>query len=287
QYGCNNACTFCIVPSVRGREVSRPLGEVVGEVRRLASDGITEVSLLGQNVNSYGRDLVGRPIFSDLLYALDEVEGIRRIRYTSPHPKDFKEDTARAMAECASVCEHLHLPVQSGSDTVLRRMKRAYSRRAYLDKVTMAREIVAGLALTTDIIVGFPGETDAEFEDTLGLVEEVRYDAAYTFQYSKRAGTVAAAMTDQVPKQATQERFDRLVAAQERISLERNTALVGATVEVTIERAASKKDAARATGRTRSNKLVHLEAPRSLPGDGVGALVTAARPHYLEGALLG
>ncbi len=285
QYGCNNSCTFCIVPSVRGREVSRPLGEVVGEVRRLADEGISEISLLGQNVNSYGRDLTGRPIFSDLLYALDEVDGVRRIRYTSPHPKDFKEDTARAMAECESVCEHLHFPVQSGSDPVLRRMKRAYSRGIYVEKVAMAREHIPGLALTTDVIVGFPGETESEFEDTLSLVSEVRYDSAFTFQYSRRPGTEASEMSDQVSKECVQERFDRLVAAQSAISLERNQEEVGKTVEVTIERSASKRDQRRVTGRTRTNKVVHLDAVGLEPGDLVDAVVTEARSHYLLGTL--
>jgi tRNA-2-methylthio-N6-dimethylallyladenosine synthase len=283
QYGCNNACTFCIVPSVRGSEVSRPLGEIVGEVKRLVDDGVTEISLLGQNVNSYGRDLTGRPIFSELLYAVDDVPGVRRVRYTSPHPKDFKEDTARAMAECESVCEHLHFPLQSGSDTVLRRMKRAYSRTSYLEKVAMARETIPGLALSTDIIVGFPGETDEEFDDTMSLVDAVRYDSAYMFQYSKRPGTAAATMDDQIPKAVVQQRYDRLLETQTRISRERNEELVGDTVEITIEKTASKKDIARATGRTRTNKLVHVDLPAVAPGDAVLATVSEAHAHYLVG----
>jgi tRNA-2-methylthio-N6-dimethylallyladenosine synthase len=280
QYGCNNACTFCIVPSVRGREVSRPLGEIVGEVRRLVADGVSEISLLGQNVNSYGRDLTGRPIFAELLRAVNDVRGIRRIRYTSPHPKDFHEDTARAMAECDAVCEHLHLPVQSGSDAVLRRMKRAYSRRVYVDKVAMARELIPGLALTTDIIVGFPGETDEEFDETMSLVRSVRFDAAFMFQYSKRPGTGAATMSDQVPKAVVRERFDRLMRAQEAVSLERNRELIGASVEVTIESSSSKRDSAKATGRTRTNKLVHAALP-ARPGDIVQARIRDASAHYL------
>lgn len=286
QYGCNNACTFCIVPAVRGREVSRPLSEVVGEIRRLADEGVTEISLLGQNVNSYGRDLTGRPIFSELLYAVNDVEGIRRIRYTSPHPKDFNEDTARAMAECEAVCEHLHFPVQSGSNSCLRRMKRAYSRERYLEKVAMAREHIPGLALTTDIIVGFPGETEEEFAETLSLVEEVRYDSAYTFQYSRRRGTPAADMEDQLPKGIVQERFDRLLESQERISRERNEEIVGETVELTIERVTSKTDERRATGRTRTNKLVHLGSDGLATGDAVYARITEARTHYLVGTLV-
>jgi tRNA-2-methylthio-N6-dimethylallyladenosine synthase len=283
QYGCNNACAFCIVPYVRGREVSRPVVDVVEEVERLVDDGITEISLLGQNVNSYGRDIAGRPIFSELLYAVDAVPGVRRIRYTSPHPKDFKEDTARAMAGCDAVCEHLHFPLQSGSDAVLRRMKRAYSRASYLDKIAMARSYVPGLALTTDIIVGFPGETDSEFEDTMSLVEDVRYDAAYMFQYSRRPGTAAAGMDGQVRKPVVQERFERLIGRQERISLEHNEELVGRTVELTIEAAASKNHPGRGTGRTRTNKLVHIPGDGLVVGQVVSATVTEARPHYLVG----
>jgi tRNA-2-methylthio-N6-dimethylallyladenosine synthase len=283
QYGCNNACTFCIVPSVRGREVSRPLGDILGEVRSLADEGVSEISLLGQNVNSYGRDLTGRPIFAELLYAVDDVPGVRRIRYTSPHPKDFKQDTAQAMAECGAVCEHLHFPLQSGSDSVLRRMKRAYSRSGYLDKVAMARETIPGLALTTDIIVGFPGETEEEFADTLSLATDVRFDSAYMFQYSRRPGTDAATMDDQVPKQVVQERFDRLLDAQTQISRERNEEMIGDTVELTIERATSKNDASRATGRTRTNKLVHVPSEGWGPGDTAMARITDASAHYLSG----
>ncbi len=283
QYGCNNACTFCIVPSVRGNEVSRALGEVVGEVKRLVDEGVTEISLLGQNVNSYGRDLTGRPIFAELLYAIDAVAGVRRVRYTSPHPKDFKEDTARAMADCASLCEHLHFPVQSGSDAVLRRMKRAYSRASYLDKVAMARETIPGLALTTDIIVGFPGETEGEFADTLSLTEKVGFDSAYMFQYSKRPGTAAATMDDQVLKTVVQERFGRLFSLQERWSLQRNRELVGSDVEITIEHTTSKKDPTRATGRTRTNKLVHVDAHAAELGEAMIAHLTAAHTHYLVG----
>jgi tRNA-2-methylthio-N6-dimethylallyladenosine synthase len=284
QFGCNNACTFCIVPTTRGVEASRRLGDVLAEVRQLAEDGVVEVSLLGQNVNSYGRDIYGTPRFAELLGALDGIPGLRRVRYTSPHPKDFREPVARAMAGSSVVCEHLHLPVQSGSTRVLRDMKRSYSRDRYLQKVAMARSIVPGLALTTDIIVGFPGETDQDFEDTLSLVEEVRYDAAYTFQYSPRPGTVAGGRQDQVPKAVVQERFDRLVAAQERISLELNRALVGATVEVLVE-GPSKKDPSKTTGRTRTNRLVHF-SDAAPPGEFRDVRVTAAAPHHLEGEVL-
>jgi tRNA-2-methylthio-N6-dimethylallyladenosine synthase len=198
--GCNNSCTFCIVPAVRGREVSRRVGDIVREVEELVDDGVIEVTLLGQNVNSYGRDLDGRPLFASLLRALDQVSGLRRIRFTSPHPKDFREDTIAAMAECRTVCEHIHLPVQSGSDAVLRRMKRAYTKRRYLDKVEKVRAAIPEIAITTDIIVGFPGETAPEFEETLAVVAEARYDAAYTFQYSPRPMTEAAGFPDQVPR---------------------------------------------------------------------------------------
>jgi tRNA-2-methylthio-N6-dimethylallyladenosine synthase len=267
QYGCNNACTFCIVPSVRGHEDSRRIGDILGEVKDLCADGVIEVTLLGQNVNSYGRDIYSTPKFADLLLSLDGIEGLRRVRYTSPHPKDFREPVARAMAESSVVCEHLHLPLQSGSTRVLKLMKRSYSREKYLDKVAMAREIIPGLALTTDIIVGFPGETEEDFEQTLSLVEEVRYDSAFTFQYSPRPGTVAATMEDQVPHDVVTERFNRLAEAQHRISLERNEAHVGEIMEVLVE-GPSKKNPDKLTGRTRTNKLVHF-TDRQLVGAGV------------------
>ena len=279
--GCNNACTFCIVPAVRGAEVSRRLGDIVSEVEGLVDDGVVEVTLLGQNVNSYGRDLDGTPLFSKLLRALDRIEGLERIRFTSPHPKDFRADTVAAMAECDKVCEHIHLPVQAGSDSVLKRMKRAYSRARYLEKLQMVRDAIPEVAVTTDIIVGFPGETEAEFEDTLSLVETARYDAAYTFQYSARPMTAAAEMPGHLPKEVVQERFDRLVSLQERISLERNRRHVGDRAEVLVE-GPSKKDPRRLTGRTRTNKLVHF---RGEPPEGsfVSVDITSARTHFLEG----
>jgi len=287
QYGCNNSCTFCIVPSVRGVEASRRIGDVLGEVAELVADGVVEVSLLGQNVNSYGRDVYGTPRFADLLLALDGIPGLSRVRFTSPHPKDFREPVARAMAESSVVCEHLHLPVQSGSTRLLKEMKRSYSRERYLEKIRMARRLVPGLAITTDIIVGFPGETEEDFADTLSLVEEVGYDAAYTFQYSPRPGTVAGARTDQVPKPVVQERFDRLLAAQERISLQRNRDQVGAELEVLVE-GPSRKEPGRATTRTRTNKLVHVPNPGDALREGMFARVriTAAAPHHLEGELV-
>jgi tRNA-2-methylthio-N6-dimethylallyladenosine synthase len=283
--GCNNSCTFCIVPAVRGKEISRRTGEIVEEVQGLVDDGVIEVTLLGQNVNSYGRDLDGRPLFAPLLRALDGVEGLERIRFTSPHPKDFKADTVAAMAECRSVCEHIHLPLQSGSDRVLRAMKRAYTKGKYLEKVEMVRDAIPDVAITTDIIVGFPGETEEDFEETLDVVAEARYDAAYTFQYSPRPMTEAADFADQIPKEIVQERFERLVALQERISLEQNFRAVGRLEEIVVE-GTSKKDPSRLSGRTRSNKLVHFASD----GAGEGAIrsvaITGAHPHYLDGEIV-
>jgi tRNA-2-methylthio-N6-dimethylallyladenosine synthase len=282
--GCNNSCTFCIVPAVRGREVSRRLGDIVAEVESLVADGVVEVTLLGQNVNSYGRDLDGSPMFSKLLRALDRVAGLERIRFTSPHPKDFRADSVAAMAECASVCEHIHLPAQSGSDSCLKRMKRAYTRAKYLEKVRMVRAAIPDVAITTDIIVGFPGETEQEFQDTLTLVEEARYDQAFTFQYSPRPMTAAAELPDHLPKAVVQERFDRLIALQNGISLESNLRMIGNTYEVLVE-GPSKKDARRASGRTRTNKLVHFPDDGAPEGSLRTVRVTSARPHHLEGEL--
>lgn len=285
QYGCNNSCTFCIVPSVRGVEASRRIGDILGEVRELCEDGVSEVTLLGQNVNSYGRDIYRTPRFADLLLALDDIPGLRRVRYTSPHPKDFREPVAQAMANSSVVCEHLHLPVQSGSDRVLKAMKRSYTSDRYRAKLEMARRTIPGLAVTTDIIVGFPGESDEDFAQTLALVEEVRFDGAFTFQYSRRPGTAAAVMPDQLPQAVVQERFERLVAAQQQISLERNREVVGSELEVMVE-GPSKKDASRLTGRTRTNKLVHFEA-EAAEGDFLQVLITGAAPSHLEGYPVG
>jgi tRNA-2-methylthio-N6-dimethylallyladenosine synthase len=283
--GCNNSCTFCIVPAVRGREVSRRLGDIVSEVQQLVNDGVVEVTLLGQNVNSYGRDLDGTPMFAQLLRALDRVDGLERVRFTSPHPKDFRADTIAAMADCGVVCEHIHLPVQAGSDRVLKRMKRAYTRRKYLEKVAHVREAIPDVSISTDIIVGFPGETESEFAETLSLVAEARYDSAYTFQYSARPMTEAADMDGHLPKEIVQERFERLIRLQDDISLERNVRHVGTSQEVIVE-GASKRDATRLTGRTRHNKLVHF------PSDGAGdgsfrtVRITGAHQHYLVGELV-
>jgi tRNA-2-methylthio-N6-dimethylallyladenosine synthase len=283
--GCNNSCTFCIVPAVRGREVSRRVGDLVREVEGLVADGVVEVTLLGQNVNSYGRDLDGRPLFASLLRALNHVEGLKRVRFTSPHPKDFRQDTVDAMAECDVVCEHIHLPVQAGSDRVLKRMKRAYSRRSYLDKVRMVRDAIPGVAVTTDIIVGFPGETEDDFQETLSLVEEARYDSAFTFQYSPRPMTKAIEFEGHLPKEVVQERYDRLTELQERIGLERNLEMVGAIHEVLVE-GSSKKDPGRLTGRTRNNKLVHFDSDGAAEGSFRTVAITAAHSHFLEGTVI-
>jgi tRNA-2-methylthio-N6-dimethylallyladenosine synthase len=285
--GCNNACTFCIVPTVRGREISRRPGDIVREVRGLAADGVVEVTLLGQNVNSYGRDLAvdgrRRPIFADLLRRVGEVEGVRRIRFTSPHPKDIKEDVVLAMAETPAVCEQLHLPLQSGSRRILRAMQRGYTPERFLDKLAMAREIVPGLATSTDIIVGFPGETEDDFAATLEVVSRARFDGAYMFIYSPRPGTPAAEMSDQVDPEVASERFSRLAALQQTISLERNRELIGDTVEVLSE-GPSRKDLEMVTARTRTNKVVHArtDVPAGVFFD---VSITEAAPSHLLGTV--
>jgi tRNA-2-methylthio-N6-dimethylallyladenosine synthase len=284
--GCNNSCTFCIVPAVRGREISRRAGDIKEEVESLVAEGVVEVTLLGQNVNSYGRDLDGTPLFAPLLRSLDGIPGLKRIRFTSPHPKDFRADTVAAMAECPAVCEHIHLPLQSGSDRVLKRMKRAYTRKRYLEKVAMVRDAIPEVSITTDIIVGFPGETESDFVDTLEAVEEARYDAAYTFQYSPRPMTAAADMPEQLSKEVVQERYDRLVTLQEDLSLEHNIATVGTIQEVLVE-GPSKKDPSKLTGRTRTNKLVHFYNDGSEEGSLTSIVVEKAHPHFLEGRAAG
>jgi len=282
--GCNNACTFCIVPAVRGAEVSRRVGDIVHEVEGLVRDGVVEVTLLGQNVNSYGRDLDGTPLFAKLLYALDKISGLERVRFTSPHPKDFRSDSAQAMADCRSVCEHIHLPLQSGSARVLKLMKRAYSRESFLEKVVMVRAAIPDVAITTDIIVGFPGETEDDFAETLSLVEEVGFDAAYMFQYSARPGTEAADLPGHLPKAVVQERFERLAALQDRIQRERNEAMVGRTEELLVE-GISRKDPTRLTGRTRTNKIVHFPDDGADTGSFRTVRITKAATRHLEGEL--
>jgi tRNA-2-methylthio-N6-dimethylallyladenosine synthase len=284
--GCNNSCTFCIVPAVRGVEVSRRLGDIVSEVEGLVADGVVEVTLLGQNVNSYGRDLDGTPMFSKLLRGLDRVNGLERVRFTSPHPKDFRADTVAAMAECRNVCEHIHLPVQAGSSRVLKRMKRAYTREKYLEKVAMVRAAIPDVAVTTDIIVGFPGESEDDFQQTLDLVAEVRYDAAYTFQYSPRPMTEAVDYDEQVPKEVVQGRYERLADLQDRITFEHNRAEVGKTHEVLVE-GTSKKDPRKLTGRTRTNRLVHFASDGAEDGSFRTVKITAGHSHHLDGDVIG
>jgi tRNA-2-methylthio-N6-dimethylallyladenosine synthase len=281
--GCDNACTFCIVPLVRGPQLSRPIGDVLAEVRGLARRGVVEVSLLGQNVNTYGRDLTvpdsRRPLFADLLRAVNDVEGIRRIRFTSPHPHDFTPDVIDAMAESENVCEHIHFPLQSGSDRVLKAMHRSYRRERYLGWLERIRVAIPEIAVSTDIIVGFPGETEEDFEETLDVVRRARFDQAYTFQYSPRPGTRAAVMDGQLDKAVVQERFERLVEQQEEISLERMRAQVGSTVEVLVEGSGRRGGS---QGRTRANRVVNLEGDTA-PGTFLDVRIVRAHPHHLVG----
>src|ERR671936_159055 len=257
--GCNCRCSYCIVPSTRGREVSRPFDELVDEVAGQVAEGVREVTLLGQNVNSYGRDLrPERRSFAELLHALDAIEGLDRIRYTSPHPKDMREDVIRAHAELPSVCEHIPLPLQSGSSPILKRMRRTYDRQRYMDRVALIRELVPDCAITTDIIVGFPGETEEDFAQTLEVCEEVGYDGAFTFVYSPRRGTEAATFTEGlVPHEVAVERMERLVEVVQRRARERAQRFVGRTLDVLVE-GASRTDPSRLRGRTRHNKVVNF-----------------------------
>ncbi len=282
--GCNSRCAYCIVPSTRGREVSRPADELVAEVERLAADGVVEVTLLGQNVNSYGRDLRGaeRAGFAELLALVDAVDGIERIRYTSPHPKDMREDVVRAHAELPALCEHIHLPLQSGSSRILKAMRRTYDRARYLDRVQLIRALVPDCALTTDVIVGFPSETEADFAQTLELVEEVGYDGAFTFIYSPRRGTEAAALGDQVPHPVKVERMGRLVEAVQRRARERAQRFVGRTLEVLVE-GPSRTDPQRLRGRTRHNKAVNFDGTARL-GTFVQVEIASATSQTLSGA---
>jgi tRNA-2-methylthio-N6-dimethylallyladenosine synthase len=286
--GCDNACTFCIVPLVRGPQRSRTSDDILAEIRGLAARGVVEVTLLGQNVNTYGRDLspVGsarKPLFAELLRQVGAVDGIRRVRFTSPHPHDFTPDVIDAMAETPAVCEHIHFPLQSGSDDVLRRMRRSYRRDRYLAWLERIRAAIPGVAVSTDVIVGFPGETESDFAQTLEVVGLARFDSAYMFQYSPRPGTRAASFDQQVSKPVVQERFDRLVALQERVSSERAAALVGETVEILVEGGDRKGRSTQS--RTRTNRIVHL--PEALePGRFASARIVAAAPHHLSGELL-
>jgi tRNA-2-methylthio-N6-dimethylallyladenosine synthase len=281
--GCNCVCSYCIVPSTRGREVSRPAFELVEEARRLAADGVREVTLLGQNVNSYGRELRGdqRITFAELLARIDAIDGIDRIRYTSPHPKDMREDVIRAHAELEALCEHIHLPLQSGSSTVLKRMRRTYTRERYLDRVAMIREHVPDCSLTTDIIVGFPGETEADFEQTLEVAESVGYDGAFTFIYSPRRGTEAATLPDQIARDVKVTRLERLVEVIQRRAHERAQRFVGRTLEVLVE-GPSRTDPSRVRGRSRQNKVVNFSGLGS-PGQLIDVQINSATSQTLAG----
>jgi tRNA-2-methylthio-N6-dimethylallyladenosine synthase len=315
QIGCDNHCAFCIVPSVRGAEASRPFGHLVDEITDLAAHGTVEVTLLGQNVNSYGRDLTtrlrvdpawrggaevagdywatddrprARPLFADLLRAVGSIDGIRRVRFTSPHPKDLRPETIAAMADVPAVCPHLHLPLQAGSDRVLAAMHRGYTAQRYLEKLAAARAAITDLAVTTDIIVGFPGETDDDFERTLEVVAAAEYDSAYTFIYSPRPGTEAAEWTERfVPAEVIAERFERLRVVVERSALAKHEARAGRVEEVLME-GPSKRDPQTMSGRTGQGKLVHIKAPPvPLPaGSWAEVRITRGAPHFLEGELI-
>src|SRR6266480_1119293 len=281
--GCNSKCSYCIVPAVRGREVSRRPGDVVAEVTRLARQGVREITLLGQNVNSWGRDLLPeiRTEFGELLRACDAVEGIERIRFTSPHPKDFRKPVIEAMAECRAVCEHAHLPLQSGSSRILKAMRRTYNRERYLQRSEEMRAAIPDLALTTDLIVGFPGETDEDFEQTVTAVEEVGYDAAFTFAFSPRQGTEAATMPDQVPEELKHERIGRLIEVVQRVAEARNRERIGRVEEVLVE-GPSRTDDTVLRGRTRRNTTVNFSGAAG-PGELVSVEIEAATSTTLRG----
>ncbi|WP_341250998.1 tRNA (N6-isopentenyl adenosine(37)-C2)-methylthiotransferase MiaB [Euzebya pacifica] len=295
--GCDNTCAFCIVPALRGPEKSRKLGDIVSETRELVADGVTEITLLGQNVNSYGRDLVragevpaefadgsrNRTLFAELLHMLGDVDGLDRIRFTSPHPKDFTSDVFAAMRDVPTVMEQLHLPLQAGSDRILRLMQRSYRSRRFLDLVAEARDTIPGLAISTDIIVGFPGETEEDFQATLDVTEQARFDSAFTFKYSKRPGTTAVDLPDHVEQHVMDERFIRLAELTKRLSAESHARQVGTVQEVVVE-GPSKTDDTRLSGRTRHNRLVHFPVIEGLvSGATTNVAVTDAAAHYLLG----
>lgn len=285
-YGCNEFCTYCIVPYVRGKERSRSPEQIVAEVRELAAQGYKEVMLLGQNVNAYGNDLDRDIDFADLLYLVNEVDGIERIRFTSPHPKHFTDRVIRAMAECEKVCPHVHMPAQSGSDRVLKRMGRRYTRAQYIDLVQRMRDAIPDIAITSDFIVGFPGETEEDFQDTVSLVKEVEFDSSFMFIYSPRIGTPATRLKDQVPEEVQRDRIHRLIAVQSEVSLKKNQEWVGRTVDVLVE-GKSHKDPDRLSGRAPSNKLVVFQGDPSLIGQTVRVRVTEAQTWSLTGEIAG
>jgi tRNA-2-methylthio-N6-dimethylallyladenosine synthase len=288
--GCNNTCTFCIVPSLRGSEKDRRPGEILAEVQALVDQGVLEVTLLGQNVNAYGVEFRDRGAFADLLRAAGRIEGLERVRFTSPHPREFTDDVITAMAETPAVCHQLHMPLQSGSDDVLRRMRRGYRQERYLGIIDRVRAAMPDAAITTDIIVGFPGETEEDFAETLHVVREARFAGAFTFQYSPRPGTPAATLADQVPREVVQERYERLVALADDVAWSENKAVVGHTVELLVAEGEGRKDLQthRLSGRARDNRLVHFTPvdregrPVDVrPGDLAEVEVTYAAPHHL------
>ncbi|MEZ0049486.1 tRNA-2-methylthio-N6-dimethylallyladenosine synthase [Mycobacterium sp. MAA66] len=289
--GCNNTCTFCIVPSLRGKEVDRRPGDILAEIQTLVDQGVLEITLLGQNVNAYGVSFIDpetprdRGAFAKLLRACGDIEGLERVRFTSPHPAEFTDDVIEAMAATPNICPTLHMPLQSGSDRILKAMRRSYRAEKYLGIIDRVRAAIPHAAITTDIIVGFPGETEEDFRATLDVVERARFSSAFTFQYSKRPGTPAAELPDQLPKEVVSERYMRLIELQERISWEENLAQVGREVELLVATGEGRKDTAteRMSGRARDGRLVHF-APGALdirPGDVVTTTVTGAAPHHL------
>lgn len=282
MFGCNNFCSYCIVPYVRGRERSREPEEIIKEIRGLVQDGVTEIMLLGQNVNSYGKGLPQEITFADLLRKVNEIEGLERIRFMTSHPKDLSDDLIQAMADCEKVCSHLHLPLQSGSSRILKKMNRHYTKEDYLLLVKKIREKLPEIALTTDIIVGFPGETEEDFEETLDVVSKVRYDSAYTFIYSKRSGTPAASMEDQVPADVVKERFAKLLKVVQTISAERTNEKLGMTEPVLIEQV-NEQDESLVTGRLSNNAVVHLPGDASMIGSIVPVLLKESKGFYYMG----
>jgi tRNA-2-methylthio-N6-dimethylallyladenosine synthase len=283
--GCNNTCTFCIVPQLRGKEKDRRPGDILAEVEALVAEGVSEITLLGQNVNAYGSDIGDREAFGKLLRACGTIDGLERVRFTSPHPRDFTDDVIAAMAETPNVMPQLHMPLQSGSSRLLKAMRRSYRQERFLGIIEKVRAVMPDAAISTDIIVGFPGETEEDFEQTLHVVREARFAQAFTFQYSKRPGTPAAEMPDQLPKAVVQERYERLVALQEEISWEENKKQVGRTLEVMVAEGEGRKDDAtrRLSGRAPDNRLVHFARPQEpvRPGDMATVRVTYAAPHHL------
>lgn len=281
-YGCNNFCSYCIVPYVRGREKSRMPDDILKEVEELAKQGYYEINLLGQNVNSYGKDLKNSITFPNLLRKINSIDGIKRIRFVTSHPKDFSDDLILAMSECDKVCEHIHLPVQSGSNRILEKMNRNYTREHYIKLVEKLRKAIPQIAITTDIIVGFPGETEEDFNDTMELVNTIKFDSAFTFMYSKRKGTPAAEMEDQVDEEIKKDRLDRLMKLQNAITAKKNMELYGKTLEVLVE-GVSKGNEKRLAGRTRTNKVVNFEGPKELIGKLVNIRITQTHTWSLLG----